>query len=329
MRLALTLLMSAVVLGASQVSAGAWPPAEPPAQDASARLESLNALDQRVARVAARLWSANADLCPVQQRGAGWMLHAASLYSGELRPEAQRRWGLRGDLPGVLAAPAGTAAAEAGLRPGDLVLGVGDQQLAAGATGRQSYQGFAANVLALDRALSRGPQAINVQRGEQVLTLTVRPKPTCGYEVQLDPSSSLNAKADRRRVYLNTALAAFAQTDDELALVLAHELAHAVLRHRPWNDPETYGRTRNPAAPVQARLRDREAEADRVGLWLLARACYDPDVGPSFWRRFGAANWQVRLPQIGHASAGTRARALEAVAAEISRRRQAGEPLLP
>lgn len=331
MRPLLPALLSAVLLAACGSDGAIAARGETAvADDGAARLVALTAEDQRVARVAARLWRANAELCPIRQRGMGWQLHAASLYSGDLRPHAEARFGLEGDLPGVLAAPEGTAAARAGLAVGDLILAVDGRPLARGAGERPRYEGFAANVLTVDRALASGARTLTVRRAGETRQLAVEPELICGYEVQLDPSNELNARADRRRVYLAAALVGFAGSDDELAIIMGHELAHAVLQHHPWTDAEAYGRERHPRPPVSTRVvRDHETDADRVGLYLMARAGYDPAVAPAFWRRFGASNWRVRWPQLTHASAGARARALEGVAAEIAARRAAGEPLIP
>ncbi|MDI6624851.1 MAG: hypothetical protein QME55_08985, partial [Brevundimonas sp.] len=73
--------------------------------DEAQRLTALTDLDQRVARVAWRLSEANAALCPTVRLSAGWALHSARQYRPALRSHAQARFGLRGDLPGVIAAP--------------------------------------------------------------------------------------------------------------------------------------------------------------------------------------------------------------------------------
>lgn len=299
--------------------------------DASERLTALTALDERVARVAFQLSSANASLCPEQRQSAGWALHAANLYSRELRPVAETRFGLEGDLPGVLAAPAGSAAAAAGLRAGDLILEAAGQDLSRGPTGRDpAYDGFAANVARVDAALARGPVEITIRRDGTTSSAVVRPEPACGYEVQLNPSDELNARADGRRLFISTALAGFAQSDDELAVILGHELAHHVLGHREWDDVGGVGRTQNAVREdVSGGAGGKEQQADRVGLYLMARAGYDPAVAAPFWRRFGESNWRVRYPQLEHASAGTRARRLDEVRAEIETKRAAGEALLP
>jgi membrane-associated protease RseP (regulator of RpoE activity) len=306
-------------------------PAPSSARDTAAaeRLATLTALDQRVARVAQQLSEANVELCPAVRLAAGWALHSASQYSSELRPLVQLRFGLDGDLPGVLSAPPTSAATEAGLREGDLILAVNGIALNPGAARTQpAFEGLAANIAVLDRALAAGATRLDIRRDGESLTLTVHPHRACGYDVQLNPSDELNARADGRRLFISTALAGFAQSDDELALILGHELAHHVLRHRTWSDVGGAGREANAAAAVSG-AGDKETQADRVGLFLSARAGYETRIAPAFWRRFGAANWRVRYPQLRHASAEARARALEQVQVEIDAKRAAGGPLLP
>jgi hypothetical protein len=326
--LACAAALGVVACGGSQASVP-LPAAAPeaPAQ----RLSALTDLDQAVARVAWRLSESNVDLCPVVRQSAGWALHAANQYSAELRPIAQERFSLRGDLPGILAAPPGSPADRAGLRVGDLVLSVAGVPLAEGSLrGRPQYEGLAANIARLDDALSRGPALLSIQRGDRQIDVAVTPKRACGYEVQLNPSDDLNAQADGRRLFISTALARFAASDDELAIILGHELAHNVLGHRRWSETGGAGRTvvgRDCSEDLCGG--DRERQADRTGLYLMARAGYRPAVAAPFWRRFGESNWRVRYAQLAHASAGTRAQRLEEVQAEIEALQAAGLPLEP
>lgn len=321
------LAAAAGVIACGQASVGSVATAVDDA--ASQRLTALTALDQRVARVAQRLSEANVQLCPAVRQSAGWALHSASQYSNELQPLVQSRFGLRGDLPGVLSAPPGSAAAEAGLREGDLIVAVNGTALNAGpARTRPAFEGLAANIAILDSAMAGGATRLDIDHSGQPRRVTVQPHRACGYEVQLNPSDELNARADGRRLFISTALAGFTQSDDELALILGHELAHHVLRHRTWSEVGGAGREANEAAAVNG-AGDKETQADRVGLFLTARAEYDTRIAPAFWRRFGAANWRVRYPQLRHASAEARARALEQVQVEIDAKRGAGGPLLP
>jgi predicted Zn-dependent protease len=152
----------------------------------------------------------------------------------------------------------------------------------------------------------------------------------CAYSVQLDVSDELNARADGTRVFISTALTTFAEADDELALILAHELAHNILEHRVRFDREAPARrVFGNFAVAPSSLAAAERDADRWGLYLMARAGFDEGVAAPFWRRFGAANWRVRWAQWGHPSAETRARQLEAVEAEIVAARSSGRPIDP
>jgi hypothetical protein len=300
------------------------------AAPAEQRLIALTDLDQRVARVGYRLSAANAELCPAVRNSAGWLLHAASQYSPELRPFAAARFGLDGDLPGLLAVPEGSAADLAGLRRGDLLLSINGETLTRGLTRRAAaFEGVEANIQQLDLALARGPVEIVFRRDGNDQTARITPQRACGYDVQLDPSDELNARADGKRLFITTAMAGFTATDDELALVLGHELAHHVLGHRGWHEAETQGRQTQTVPALAGTAGGAERQADRVGLYLAARAGFDSSIGPAFWRRFGAFNWRVRYPQWGHPSAEDRARALEEVQAEINARRASGQPLVP
>lgn len=300
------------------------------APSAEQRLVSLTDMDQRVARVGYRLSAANAGLCPVVRNSAGWALHAASQYSLELRPFAQTRFGLDGDLPGLLAVPEGSPAALAGLRQGDLILSVNDTRLTRGPNRQAAaFEGLEANILRLDLALAGGPATLIIRRGGADRAVSVTPQRACGYDVQLDPSDELNARADGKRLFITTAMAGFTATDDELALVLGHELAHHVLGHHDWHEAEVRGRRTQTVPAMGDAVGGNERQADRAGLYLSARAGFDTAMAPAFWRRFGAFNWRVRYPQWGHASAEARARALEDVQAEITARRASGQPLVP
>lgn len=325
-------LSFAALSGGCQVASASAPFPISDTDNAEARLGRLTELDQRVARVAWRLSKANVELCPVVRNSAGWALHSANQYSLEMRPHTLRRFSLRGDLPGVLSVPDESPAAQAGLHVGDLILAVNQEALAEGRNDRPAqFAGVQANLSRLDRALAEGAVDLTIQRDRTTLSIRLKPVRTCGYDVQLNPSDELNARADGRRLFISTALAQFAQTDDELALILGHELAHNVLGHRIWNETGGEGRTVVDRDCDQRLCSggNHEQQADRVGLFLMARAGYDPRVAAPFWRRFGASNWRVRYPQLAHASAGTRASRLEDVQQEIEGLAASNRPLIP
>lgn len=286
------------------------------------RVEQLVSADAALARVGHRLSVANADLCPLTAMLPGWSLHAANLYGSEVRVAAVNRFGLDGALPGVAYVVPGGPAERAGLQAGDLIMTAGGQTLKAGpAQDAPSETGFFANRSVIDAALANGPTRLSIRRGAAELDLTLTPERGCGYSFLADPSPVLGASAFDDQIQVTTAMTAYAGTDGDLAVVVGHEFAHAVLQH-PAERRGTGGR-------LPWRTEAREREADRVSLYLIARAGYDAGRAPVFWRRMSADFWQVRQPQIDHPSGETRARALEPVAAEIARMQAAGEPIVP
>lgn len=287
-------------------------------------------LDLRVQTVFHRLIAANVDLCPATGPNLGWALHSATQYDGALR-EILVAEGLEGDLPAVSAVVPGGAAERAGLSRGDVILSANGVQMNAGAgAGPARYEGFSANVALMERAIGSDAARLVVRRDDQTREVTAHPTTACAYEVHLDVSNELNARANGTDVFISTTLAAFATSDDELALILAHELAHNVLEHRERFDREAPARrVFGNLAVAPSSLSAAERDADRWGLYLMARAGFDERVAAPFWRRFGAANWRVRWAQWGHPSAATRARQLEGVAAEIAAARSSGRRLDP
>lgn len=288
--------------------------AQPPA-DAATEFAALQALEARVAAVAWRLTAANTPLCPDTGPQTGLTLHDALQYAPETRAAAVRYFHLT-DTPAVMAVAPGSPAERAGLETGDVITSVNGASLASPepTEGPASYAGVQRSLAWIDAALEQGPAILTVPRGVEQRALTLQPVTGCDYEVQLIPSPRIEASSDGRVVSLTTALARYAATDEDLALVIGHEMAHNVLRHRA-----------NPTGSS----RDREREADRVGLYLTARAGYDISRAGDFWRRFGADNWGATLGILTHPSARSRAEALERIVAEIEARRAADAPLAP
>lgn len=288
---------------------------------ADARLDQLVSADAMLARVGHRLSVANVELCPRTAMLAGWSLHAASLYADDMRVAAIARLGLEGDLPGVAYVVPNAPAERAGLRAGDLVLAVNGRNLSPGPVRSEpDAGGFFANRAVIEAALTRGPTSLRIRRGGEMLDLVVTPERGCGYAFLVDPSPDIYASAYEDQIQASSALTVYAGNDDDLAVWVGHEFAHAILNH----PAERRGLGRLPW-----RTEAREREADRVGLWLMARAGYDPARAPALWRRAGSEFWQLQQPQLGHPSAEARARALDPVAAEIAALRAAGLPILP
>ncbi|NEX92344.1 M48 family metallopeptidase [Caulobacter sp. 17J65-9] len=298
-----------------------------------AALEQLRRQDLRVATVAHRIVTASAGLCQDTGPVAGWVLHDLRQYGPNLRDEARAHFGLDEAAPSLLGVVQDGPAARAGLQADDVLLAVNGQTLASPA-GKPKVQGdyapMEAALARLDAAMRAGPVELTVRRSGVELTVVLAPVTACAYDAQLIPSEQLNASADGRHVFVTTAMADYAKTDDELAIVLGHEFAHDVLRHRTRLDQGGFARKllgnlgTNPAD-----LRRAEREADHAGLYLAARAGYDVSGARDFWRRFAADYGSGAYFSLSHPGARERAENIEATWREIEAKRAAGQPLVP
>lgn len=117
-------------------------------------------------------------------------------------------------------------------------------------------------------------------------------------------------------MFVFTGILPLAQTDDELATVLGHEIAHNYCHHAAENVSRSMLIT---AAVVLVTMvmeggfdlsrifadlalnlpnsRTMESEADQVGLSLMAAACFDPKAAVPFWEKMGRAD-KANVPEL-------------------------------
>lgn len=283
-------------------------------------LAMLLAQDVRLAAVGERLLKANVALCRQTMPIAGLILHSADQY----------REGVAGtafaDGAVAVAAVLPGSPAEGVLAPGDGVATIGsapvaDMPAAAGSPLRNAA--FAA----LASLTTDGPLALTIVRGGREHAVELDAPAGCRALVELEADTSLNARSDGRIIQVNYGLAA-AASDQELAVVFAHEMAHLVLEHRrrlerAGVDTGFFGEL----GSNQQRSRELEVEADRMTVHLLANAGYDPRIAPAFWRSaLGRRASGGLLRSRVYPSPETRARLLER---EIADFLGAGAPSYP
>ena len=131
-------------------------------------------------------------------------------------------------------------------------------------------------------------------------------------------------------------------TDAEIAVVMGHEIAHALREHSREQVSQAmaaqaaigigaaiFGLGQNTAdlaatgyqALVATRFsRNDESEADSIGLELAARAGYDPQAGVSLWKKMMAANSSGRPPEFlsSHPGEASRVQQIEALLPKVT-----------
>jgi predicted Zn-dependent protease len=143
------------------------------------------------------------------------------------------------------------------------------------------------------------------------------------WQVNLLNSKQVNAfcMPGGRIAFYSGILTSLKLTDDEVAAVMGHEIAHALREHgreRAAKSTATSVVSRIAGAGIAAWLgidprvtdavagqagqlvvlkfsRDEEREADLIGLDLAARAGFDPRAGVALWRKMGALNQRAPI----------------------------------
>jgi len=161
------------------------------------------------------------------------------------------------------------------------------------------------------------------------------------WEINLIGSNQINAfcMPGGKIAFFTGILTQLSLTDDEVAMVMGHEIAHALREHareRMGKSAATQGLSRLGGAVVSGlfgidpRLtdmvareganlltlkfsREDETEADLVGMELGARAGYDPRAGVTLWQKMSAANKNAPPQWLStHPSGTTRIQEMEA-----------------
>jgi hypothetical protein len=253
---------------------------------------SLRPEDARVAAAGYRLAVGGARFCPESFPVTGLLLHHLAEYDPAVRGIQIERHQLdRG--PGVLAVVGGSPAQRAGLRAGDVLLDVNgrsfpDPLRIADEHRRKRWRPMIeASEALLETELRRGPARLRIARDGQDLAITLGSLPGCPDRVRLARSNQANAFASRGYVVVTTRILDFVDSDDELAFVMAHELAHIVRHHHDRLEAEDVPRgLLRGFGKNAARVRATEEEADRLGLKLAWAAGYDIRAAARFWQRF-------------------------------------------
>lgn len=134
------------------------------------------------------------------------------------------------------------------------------------------------------------------------------------WEVNLESRNELNAycASGGKIMFFTGIINQLKLSDDEIAAIMGHEIAHALREHGRERISQAYAQqagmsllamvtnmSQQQAAIVQTATnlaltlphgRGQESEADVIGLELLARAGYNPNAAVTLWQKMGAAN---------------------------------------
>jgi Zn-dependent protease with chaperone function len=287
--------------------------ASAPAAAAPVSIRAFAAQQVRLATIAYRISTASAELCrPAALTGI--ITHDLTEYDRSLRPAVSRAFSLTSGI-GVVGIVPESAAARAGLQIDDEIVRVGDVSVedeSAFGVAAKSYNRHKAFAALLAGARPSGAVQLLVRRNGQLRSVEITPEAGCGGDVALANSSQLNAWSDGAHVVVTTAMNRLARSDDEIAFVIAHEMAHNILGHS-----QGAGQRRGIFGGIAKARRD-ETDADSFAVGLMSRGGYQPEGGITFLRTVGRRLWWAL--SLDHPTFDRRVRTVSTAIAELPAR---------
>jgi hypothetical protein len=276
----------ALALAASALLCAPCNPAAAAPEDRAALL-LLNRLDVALATVVDRLARANAPLCDEQMPQTGIVLHALGQYASGVRDEAKAVFGFTRPLA-VEAVLPGSPGDAAGIRPGDAVLAIEGRSFAQAQPPDRPSSALRDTA---EAALTAGPPDrpihLRLVRDGKPVDVAVMPQSACRIRFEVATDTGTLAQSDGKIIQVSADFVA-RYSRDALAVVAAHELAHAVLRHRLRLEAAGVAKGLLAQFGRNGRLnRQAEDEADRLSVSLLRNAGYDPEIAVRFWETDG------------------------------------------
>ncbi len=287
----------------------------------------------RVERVGFRLRKAAASDCAERKQtklDIGLVVWSLANFQN---PEDRAR--LAGDFEltnavTVALAVDGAPASTAGVGKGTIITHVNGEPVGEGKGATERY---------IARAATAAKQGVVRLKMKDVNEAAITPDTVCEFPTLLVRSPDINAAADGNVLAITSGLFELTNSDDEVALILGHELAHNVLRHlelvksakpAPGTLLDAFAKSAIGTAVATTINRpfsvQYEKEADYAGLYFMARAGYDIDAAASFWKRLNET-MKAKSVAATHPTGPERLRAIETTIAEIKAKQKKGQPL--
>jgi hypothetical protein len=234
----------------------------------------------------------------------------------------------------------GSGAAKAGLRQGDRLLAAAGTPLPEGPNALSKAGGVFGPIVAKQASLP-----LSIERGGKPRDLTIPVTRACAFGIELGNADNINAYADGSRVMVTRGMLGFARNDDELAYVVARTMAHNMLGHAAaQRNAATIGSIIDNltaitpdtsmligSGGIKAMPAAEDVAADRLAVYLLARAGYRYEGASAFWKRLAAAYPAKVLNgyTANHPATAMRVVAIDKAVGEVKGKESAKKPLVP
>jgi membrane-associated protease RseP (regulator of RpoE activity) len=228
----------------------------------------------------------------------GLIVHNKNSYKKEEIEIIRKKYVVE-DIPTILYLHPDFGAYKAGLKINDKIIEVDGKKI-------KDIENFLKVINSIDE--KRESVEFVVEREGEILKFNVPVTKICPFSFKLifDPEirDTINAFTDGKTIFATPGLLRFLQSDNELALVLSHEIAHAVLEHvQKTMGNRIIGSIFDIAITIATGIntqgifgqlgglvysKEFEKEADYLGTYILAVSGYDITDVANLWRKMAA-----------------------------------------
>lgn len=267
-------------------------------------------------------------------------------FQKEWKTAVQSKYGLT-DSVHIANVASGSISDVAGFKEGDIIVSV-DEWIAP--TGKDAPTKVDEKLAQIGKYET--PVNFVIKRDGVEKKIIAAPTQACDFKVELSPADEKNAYADGKKIVIYKGMMDFFKTDEEIALVVSHELAHNSMNHIDAKKKNAlvggfFGALLDIAAAAGgvntngeftrmtmnagagAYSVEFEQEADYVGLYFMATAGFKIDEAPLFWRRMATNNSQAISMKSSHPTTPDRFVAIESTIKEINQKIANHQPLKP
>lgn len=239
----------------------------------------------------------------------------------------------------AIALARGGPAEQAGMRMGDRIVSINGEDLI--------------ETKARNRKVSYAPgtNRVAILRDGEPMSLDIPTRMACAYPVRVIPSESVNAYATGDTILMTLGMMEFLETDDEIAVIYGHELAHNARNHLADAESDTVYRHKRDLyadlflqskgdyksvlknATIDPKLQtysqSREREADYFGVYYAAIAGFDISNAAALWQRMKDESDGFEYKASLYPTDDERIELVSEAQREIEAKRAAGEALVP